>query len=278
MVDTLVTISGCLVQHGKLNQRVYLIRPSLQRGTGIAGKLLDLADIHEYGKIVAKIPGSLSGEFEDSGFQCEAKIPCFFNRDEDCLFMAAYPDNDRSREEFPGLVKEVLEQSLIFRPPQKRPRKGHFTSCTPDDAREMAALYSRVFETYPFPINDPGYLTHTMDKRITEYFCIRDHGVIVSVGSAEKCGDYAVEMTDLATLPGYEGNGYAADILAGMEELMRERGIPLAYTICRAYSSPVNRIFSRRGYIFGGTLTRNTQICGRIESMNVWYKHLFHGI
>jgi hypothetical protein len=28
------------------------------------------------------------------------------------------------------------------------------------------------------------------------------------------------------------------------------------------------------GYLFAGTLTNNTNISGKIESMNVWYKSL----
>jgi hypothetical protein len=36
----------------------------------------------------------------------------------------------------------------------------------------------------------------------------------------------------------------------------------------------MNVTFARCGYRFAGTLINNTQISGRIESMNVWYKGL----
>jgi hypothetical protein len=45
------------------------------------------------------------------------------------------------------------------------------------------------------------------------------------------------------------------------------------YTIARAISVGMNITFARCGYDFGGTLVNNTQIAGRIESMNVWYKN-----
>jgi hypothetical protein len=48
----------------------------------------------------------------------------------------------------------------------------------------------------------------------------------------------------------------------------------IAYTIARSLSYPVNSLFSRAGYSFGGTLVKNTNICGSFESMNVWYKAL----
>ena len=36
----------------------------------------------------------------------------------------------------------------------------------------------------------------------------------------------------------------------------------------------MNKTFLNAGYNYSGTLTKNTQIAGKIESMNVWYKHL----
>jgi len=36
----------------------------------------------------------------------------------------------------------------------------------------------------------------------------------------------------------------------------------------------MNITFSRMGYRYSGTLLNNTNISGRLESMNVWYKFL----
>ena len=55
---------------------------------------------------------------------------------------------------------------------------------------------------------------------------------------------------------------------------MSQEGMKLSYTIARATSYPINRVFSGAGYKYGGRLTNNTNICGSIESMNVWYKYL----
>ena len=59
-----------------------------------------------------------------------------------------------------------------------------------------------------------------------------------------------------------------------MDHAARERGHRVAYTIARALSFGMNITFARRGYLFAGTLVNNTNISGRIESMNVWYKRL----
>ncbi|HOM70936.1 MAG TPA: putative beta-lysine N-acetyltransferase, partial [Armatimonadota bacterium] len=47
-----------------------------------------------------------------------------------------------------------------------------------------------------------------------------------------------------------------------------------AYTIARSLSYGMNITFAKQGYQYAGTLTNNTNICGHMESMNVWYKHL----
>jgi beta-lysine N6-acetyltransferase len=62
--------------------------------------------------------------------------------------------------------------------------------------------------------------------------------------------------------------------LAAKEAAMRPAGLRVAYTIARAMSPGINFTFAGAGYRFGGTLVNNTQIGGRIESINVWYKEL----
>jgi DNA-binding XRE family transcriptional regulator len=59
-----------------------------------------------------------------------------------------------------------------------------------------------------------------------------------------------------------------------MEEEMAREGMKTAYTIARALSYPVNRLFSAAGYAYCGTLVKNMNICGALESMNVWHKPL----
>lgn len=59
-----------------------------------------------------------------------------------------------------------------------------------------------------------------------------------------------------------------------METYMKENQVKTAFTICRAGPLQINRLFSGFGYQFGGTLIKNTNICGTFESMNIWYKSL----
>jgi putative beta-lysine N-acetyltransferase len=82
------------------------------------------------------------------------------------------------------------------------------------------------------------------------------------------------EMTVFATSPVCRGRGLATYLLAHAEAAAEKVGVKTAYTIARAYSAGMNITFARNGYTFSGTLTHNTQISGKLESMNVWYKAL----
>jgi putative beta-lysine N-acetyltransferase len=81
-------------------------------------------------------------------------------------------------------------------------------------------------------------------------------------------------MTDFATLPSQRGVGLAKHILAALEGDMAERGIHNLYTIARARSAGMNRVFYNRGYAWTGTLVNNCHIAGQFEDMHVWCKTL----
>ncbi|MNP81484.1 N-acetyltransferase YodP [compost metagenome] len=55
---------------------------------------------------------------------------------------------------------------------------------------------------------------------------------------------------------------------------MKKIGIKTLYSVVRAKSFDANILFSKIGFKFSGTLINNTNISGRIESMNVWYKEI----
>ena len=82
------------------------------------------------------------------------------------------------------------------------------------------------------------------------------------------------EMTDFATLPSQRRLGLAQHLLAALESDMDERGIRNLYTIARARSFGMNRVFFNRGYELTGTLVNNCHIAGRFEDMHVWCRTL----
>ena len=110
----------------------------------------------------------------------------------------------------------------------------------------MADVYRKVFATYPFPVLDPAYLLQTMSEGFL-YFCIRVRGRIVAMSSCETdMENRTVEMTDFATLPGQEGDGFSLlTFWVKWKQEMRRRNVNVAYTIARASSYGMNMVFSR---------------------------------
>src|SRR5690606_21124339 len=85
------------------------------------------------------------------------------------------------------------------------------------DTDKMAQLYSTVFPSYPFPIDDPKFLSDEMSNG-TRYFAITDKERIVALSAADvNLEKGEVEMTDFATLPEYRQMGLASYLLAEME-------------------------------------------------------------
>lgn len=192
--------------------------------------------------------------------------------------MGKYFCSSRAEEQHAKTLKAVLQVAFnkAAAAPQsmKLPPGFSYALAQPDDAVEIAQLYGAVFDTYPFPIDQPQYILTTMNENVL-YFSIRHEGKLVALASCEMDTEAQnVEMTDFATLSEYTGQGLASYLLNKMEREMQKRGFKTAYTIARAYSYGMNVTFAKRGYHYGGTLINNTNIGGQIESMNVWYRSL----
>jgi putative beta-lysine N-acetyltransferase len=277
MFDIITRIGRTIVQHGHYNDRIYVMSLSSQDVPYITHRLYEMARTNRYSKIFVKAPGYALDAFMNAGYVVEAYVPGFFDGREAGYFMARYMDGTRAVEMKNHIVEGVLSAASKIAGKMNVPSLMDgftFHVAGPDDAIDIAGLYSRVFSTYPFPINDATYVRRAMENNM-RYFCVRSNGRLVAASSAEMDPDLNnVEMTDFATLQGYQGRGISSYMLRKMEDNMRREGMKLAYTIARATSHPINRIFSRAGYSYGGRLVNNTNICGNIESMNVWYKSL----
>lgn len=236
----------------------------------------DLAEKEGYTKIVGKVPLSSAEHFFHAGYISEASIPAFYEGREEAVFMAKY--TDPARREIKGSDKqtEILDVVQIHTAHRKEGYLSEGFTLRPaqtDDADNLAALFQRVFPTYPFPIFDPEYLKKSMQDNV-RYFLIM-HGEKITAAAACEVDEASLtaEMTDFAADPLYRGRGFAGILLAEMEKAMKREGIITGYTIARSISLPMNAVFAGAGYRFGGMLPNNTNISGAIESMNIWYKN-----
>ncbi len=274
MHDEVLDIDGSTVQHGPNSDRVYLMKLGEAAVESLAPQLETLAAKHGYGKIFTKVPPDAADWLGAHGYVEEARIPGYHRRQRDVVFMSRFCDPERRATPMAGRIKEILERCPSEPRARRLPEGYRMRRATPEDTPSMAALYRDVFPSYPFPIHDSAYLLEMMNSNV-RYFTVEERQRMVALASGEiDMHARAVEMTDFATLPSQRGKGLASSLLRAMERRLADDGILTAYTIARAQSEGMNRTFARGGYRFGGTLVNNTQIGGRIESMNVWHKSI----
>jgi len=277
VADIIETVNGSVVQHGHHNDRVYVMHLNLRDVPGTLATLEALATVKGYGKIFARIPLDAWPDFEKSGYRTEATIPGLFQGRTDGLFVARYFSS--RRQELPPPANMDLLQSIIEkRPPVAKTDSDRtpwqVTKCEPADTTAMGALYRQVFESYPFPILDPGYLEQVMGEDVL-YYAVQADGGIAALAAAEiDRKNKAAEMTDFATLPEWRKHGLAGRLLKQLENETRTLEVKTAYTIARATSPGINSLFKNNGYQYAGLLLNNSHICGSIQSMTVWYKTL----
>ncbi len=278
MADIIEKIGRSIVQHGPYNQRVYLMKLHNQDVLRILPTLDCLARDNHYEKILAKIPSESKGVYEKYGYVQEAHIPDYFKNSEHALFMCKYFSESRKQIRNQQQIQDILSLTRQHKPYAQKNNTSpgvNIRDCGPHDASELSRIFKAVFKTYPFPIFDDQYLARVMTKEQARYYCIEKSRKIHAIAAAEL--DFlhgASEMTDFATLPEYRGQGLAGSLLERMEQATMAQGMKTAFSIARALSPGMNILFAKYGYAFGGTLINNTNISGRIESMNVWYKRL----
>lgn len=245
----------------------------------IINELHKLAIKSGYTKIFAKVTKERVKEFLARGYTIEAEIPDLYNQKSDGVFLGKFYDGSRAKEtsDIKSKMKEVLDtvkgkEKIDVLPKLSSDYK--LGICNSDDAKEMSLVYQKVFKTYPFPIHDYNYLKEMMKTNVI-YFYVKYKDKIVALSSAEI--DYPnqnAEMTDFATINEYRGKSLSLHLLIKMEEEMQKKDILTVYTIARSLSYGMNSTFAKNDYTYAGTLIKNTNISGSLESMNIWYKKL----
>jgi lysine 2,3-aminomutase len=276
MEDKIEKIGNSTIQHGKSNNRIYLLKLDMSDMPGLVGELDNLARKEGYTKIFTKIQADALPEFILKGYSVEAYVPKFYNGDSDCVMASKFLL--KSRKNPPEEQLQTL--SGLLKPAGKSKSPGKLSEfemrkLNEADALPVTQVFKRVFETYPFPVHDPAYIVETMRNNHARYFGVWDGDKLIGISTAETdFGNENAEMTDFAVLPEYRGKKLALHLLEFMEQEIKKAGIKTAYTIARLAEPGMNKTFMNAGYKYSGTLINNTNIAGNIESMNIFYKHL----
>jgi putative beta-lysine N-acetyltransferase len=280
-VNSLALIEGeayaARVFFSPLNKRIQVLAYQAQDAYALVKDLEDKALRLGFGKVFLKAPVSDKVRFQNAGMIVEATIDGYF-AGRPAAVMSLYLDEARRQcpyaEEQDAILEKIRARPADASVPDL-PGGYEMSVAAPGDAVEIAELYRQVFASYPFPITDPGYISSTMSSNVL-YRIVRDsNGNLVGAASAETdFKNQNAEMTDFATLPDQRGSGLAQHLLAALEGDMTEKGILNLYTIARARSAGMNRVFYNRNYKWTGTLVNNCHIAGQFEDMHVWCKQL----
>ena len=277
MQDNIETFGeGSIIQHGKLNNRIYLMKLDENDLPDIFQFINHLARENEYSKIICKVPSWACPLFISNGFISEAYIPDFFKGSVDAFFMSKFLNSDRilyiENEKLNEFSRHLVKNNFDYKVSINKDFR--INRLSEEHCTEIAWLYKTVFKSYPFPIYNPDYIKETMEKNV-QYFGIHQGKKLIALSSAEiDMKAKNAEMTDFATLPEYRGKNLSVLLLNQMEETMKNNNLFTLYTIARLNSIAMNRTFLKMGYNYAGTLIKNTNIAGEIESMNVMYKHI----
>ncbi len=259
-----------------LNQRIQVLAYEAHHTEALVKSLGNTAREANFGKVFLKAPTHERARFEEAGMVAEATINGYF-AGQPAVVMSLFLDEDRlhrpQAEEEGAILASIRSKPKPALPPAMP--AGHTISlATTTDADDLAGLYGRVFASYPFPITDPNYLISTMETHVVYRIVRNSAGKLVAAASAEiDLEHHNAEMTDFATLPETRGLGLAQYLLSALERNMTQRGIGNLYTIARARSAGMNRVFFNCGYSWTGTLANNCHIAGGFEDMHIWCKN-----
>lgn len=239
----------------------------------LANTTRHLCQQYGFNKIWGKFRQADAVRLQQQSFVAEAVIDDYFAPGETALICSRFWAERRYS------VSRTINQQVLKKidyTPKTGKDQGKdfpfiFRLATPDDVCELAGLYTEVFTTYPYPVNEPEYLIQTLDHVI--YGLAFHKGQLVAAASAETdplLGN--AEMTDFATRDAFRGWGLASWLLRQLEDVMSSQGICCLYSIARSTSMGMNQVFARHGYRYTGTLINNCNIAGGLEDMNVWCK------
>jgi putative beta-lysine N-acetyltransferase len=269
---------GTVIQQGKRNDRIYLMKLDQEDCPAVLDELRKIAAENKYTKIFCKVPGKAAPYFFSDGYIMEAYIPKFYRGKDPAFFLSKFLDSDRllgievkSLERLGELLNSIQGKKNDRKSPALKYSSVRLGN---SDIERITDVFKKVFASYPFPIFNTEYIQRTMQDNV-QYFGVETKGKLIAVASAEIDSNGSnAEMTDFATLPEYRGHGLAQILLSTMEKEMKRIGIFTLYTIARLNSFAMNKTFLNHNYHYAGTLIKNTEISGKIESMNVFYKHI----
>lgn len=258
------------------NKRLKILNYGGSNYRGMAKRIDYIAKENDFDKVFIKATSEDWEEFMAFGYILEGIFKYYYNGDHGYCVSKFYSSKRRDSDTIEK-ENEIIEAVMEYKEDEENIKLEdgyNLKVATIEDIPKIVKLYDDVFKTYPIPLNDEGYVKMLMENDVF-FLYIEHNGKIVSCASADI--DFIhknAEMTDCATNPEYRGKGLMSVIIKHLEAEMKSRGIISLYSIARAVSYGMNKVFRKHGYSHTGRLINNCNICGNFEDMNIWVKKL----
>lgn len=148
MHDKIEKLGNTTIQHGKNNNRIYVMKFSPDDVPEIITKLDELATEKGYTKIFAKIHAGELPHFISNGYIMEAFIPKFYNNKTDCIMVSRFLDkkrqqvpNEKLKSFYELLNTTKKSRQLVY----KHSMKYLFRRLRTDDVNSITEIFRRIF-------------------------------------------------------------------------------------------------------------------------------------
>ena len=258
------------------NRRLKILDYDATDYTGLTKRFAWLADANGFDKIFLKAHASDFQQFLSHGYMLEG-ILRYYYRGEDAYVLSRFSSMERVRSE--KLLEEAqLIETLIYGSERNEPitldPETQIILATEDQIPQLVLIYRSIFPTYPSPITKPDYIKSLMNMNVIYRLAMANGNAIGAASADINIRHSNAELTDCAVLPEVQGKSVMKNILSTLEDDLREHGIMTAYTLARATSIGMNKVFFKLGYEFSGRLINNCDISGSYEDMNIWVKKI----
>lgn len=259
------------------NRRLKVLDYDAEDYTAMIQRLAWLAESNKFDKVFVKASIEDFQQFLSHGFMMEGVLRYYFHG-EDAYVLSRFSSTARVQSddlfEEAKMIEELIYNTAPAKQTQTLPADVEIIRAGKEHIPPLVMIYRSVFETYPSPLTSPDYIKSTMERNVIYRLAMRN-GEALAAASAEIHFKHAnAELTDCATIPQAQSQGLMKHILTALENDLQEKNIITAYTLARAMSLGMNRVFFRLGYEFSGRLINNCDIFGQFEDMNIWVKRL----
>ncbi|MBW7876875.1 MAG: putative beta-lysine N-acetyltransferase [Candidatus Cloacimonetes bacterium] len=235
-----------------------------------------LADQNGFTKIFVKAVHEDFQQFLSHGYMMEGLIKYYF-QGQDAYILSRFSSQKRVRSD--SLIEEAkMVEKLVYNAPVRDPRtlpaEFRIVQAKEQDIPDLVVIYRQVFETYPSPLTNPDYIKASMERNVIYRLAYLGDRAVAAASAEMDLKHSNAEMTDCATIPEVQGKGLMQHLLMALEKDLVDYKVHSAYTLARAVSFGMNRVFFRLGYEFCGRLINNCDIFGQFEDMNIWVKRL----